>query len=126
LTIRVPGEIPESVTIGMAMGFLYKSEEFTIPPQRPPDGGTDTNQVFDPVISFGTPLEMTIPACGYYRDRCIDAGEYRLWVVLLQSLGMPPWPLSGDYWIGPDDPPLTLQTGPQQIIEREIILVPME
>jgi hypothetical protein len=123
LTIKVPEEITDMAVI---MGFLFQSETFTIPPMRPPDGGTDYNQVFDPVINLGTPLEMTIPACSYYRDRCIPSGDYRIWLTLLQSDGMPPWPKSGDYWIGPNDPPLTLQTGTQQIIEKEITLVPWE
>jgi hypothetical protein len=108
----------------MLMAFLYSVDDWTFPPNRPPDGGTDYNQVMDPVIDIDKPLTMTIPACSYYRDRCIPGGDYYLYVSLLQTDEWPPWPQEGDFSWGMEQEPLTLQTGVHQIIEKEIMLVP--
>jgi hypothetical protein len=68
---------------------------------------------------------MTVPACSYYRDRCIDAGEYYLYVGLLQSNEWPPWPaVPGDYSFGAVQVPLMLNDGPRQVIELEPLLDP--
>lgn len=121
LTIHVPEKL--NTQMKMLVAFLYSADDFSVPPTRPPDGGTDYNQVVDPDIDVDKPYEMTVPACSYYRDRCIPNGEYKLYVALLQSENMPPWPKEGDYVWGYDQEPLTLQSGPQQVIEKEITLV---
>ncbi len=122
LTIKVPEQLKTQMK--MLVAFLFKYEEFSIPPQRPPDGGTDYDQIMNPDIDFEKPLEVRVPACSYYRDRCIPGGEYYLYVALLQSDSMPPWPQAGDYVWGYDQQPMTLQAGPRQVIEKEITLVP--
>jgi hypothetical protein len=66
---------------------------------------------------------MTIPACSYYRDRCIDPGDYYLSVTLLNSAEWPPTPKEGDYVWGFDQEPMALNAGPKQVIENEITLV---
>ncbi len=92
---------------------------------RPPDGGTDYNQLLNPDIDAGKPLKMTVPATSYYRDRCIPAGDYKLYVALLQSNEWPPWPsAAGDYSWGAVQEPLRLQSGQQQFIDMEILLEP--
>lgn len=123
-TINVPETLQTPPKLLMA--FLYSAEDWTFPPGRPPDGGTDYNQVINPDIDLGNPYEMTIPACSYYRDRCITAGDYYLYITLLQSEEWPPLPQEGDYVWGNDQVPMTLQSGPQQMIEKEITLVPYE
>jgi hypothetical protein len=122
LTLKVPEKLPAPPK--MLMAFLYSVDDWTFPPNRPPDGGTDYNQVMDPVIDIDKPLTMTIPACSYYRDRCIPGGDYYLYVSLLQTDEWPPWPQEGDFSWGMEQEPLTLQTGVHQIIEKEIMLVP--
>jgi hypothetical protein len=123
-TINVPETLQTPPKLLMA--FLYSAEDWRFPPGRPPDGGTDYNQIINPNIDLGNPYEMTIPACSYYRDRCIPAGDYYLYVTLLQTEEWPPLPQEGDYVWGNDQVPMTLQSGPQQIIEKEITLVPYE
>jgi hypothetical protein len=122
LTINVPEKLDTQMS--MLVAFLFQVEGFTVPPSRPPDGGTDYNQVLFPDIDLDKPLVMPIPACSYYRDRCIPPGDYYLYVALLQSGDMPPWPQEGDYVWGYDQEPLTLQSGPRQVIDMEITLVP--
>jgi hypothetical protein len=121
LTINVPEQLDTQME--MMVAFLFKVEGFTVPPSRPPDGGTDYNQVLNPQINIDNPYEMTIPACSYYRDRCVPPGDYYLYVALLQSGNMPPWPQEGDYVWGYDQEPITLQSGPKQVIEKDITLV---
>ena len=72
VTINVPEELQTPPRLLMV--FLYSAESWTFPPARPPDGGTDYNQVIDPDIDLGNPYVMTVPACSYYRDRCVPAG----------------------------------------------------
>ena len=128
LTLKVPEKLENPP--GMLVAFLYRASDFTFPPPRPPDGGTDWNQVLDPVIDVDFPLQMTIPACSYYRDRCIPNGDYYLYIGLVQTTEWPPWPtVTGDYYWGKlGEPnfqePMLLQTGVQQIIERDIWLTP--
>lgn len=125
LTLNVPEKFESPPQ--MLLAFLYKAEGWSFPPARPPDGGTDYNQVLDPDIDLGKPLEMNVPACSYYRDRCIPAGEYYLYVGLLQSNEWPPWPaVPGDYSFGAVQEPLMLNDGPRQVIEMEILLEPYE
>jgi len=122
LTIQVPVKL--STPPKLLMAFLYKVEDWTFPPGRPPDGGTQDNQIIDPVIDIDKPLKLTVPSCSYYRDRCIPGGDYYLYVSLLQSNAWPPLPQAGDYVWGEDQEPMTLQSGQQQVIEKEIMLVP--
>ena len=122
LTIKVPVKLSSPPKLLMA--FLYKAEDWTFPPGRPPDGGTEDNQIIDPDIDFDKPMKLTVPACSYYRDRCIPGGDYYLYVTLLQSNAWPPLPQPGDYVWGKDQEPMTLQSGQQQVIEKEIMLVP--
>ena len=121
LTITVPEKLQTPPKY--LMTFLYVTEGWTFPAGRPPDGGTDYNQVLDPDIDAGNPYVMTIPACSYYRDRCIDPGDYYLSVTLLNSEEWPPTPIEGDYVWGFEQEPMTLNAGPKQVIEREIMLV---
>ena len=90
---------------------------------RPPDGGTEDNQVIDPDIDVDKPLVMTVPGCTYYRENCI-AGEFYLLVFLLNEEKMPPFPADGEYAWGMVQEPMLLGEGPQQVIEREVMLVP--
>ncbi len=124
LTIKVPDKLTRQY--GVLMAFLYKADGWEWPPNRPPDGGTDYNQVFLPVIDIDTPYKMTVPAATYYRDRCLT-GDYYLYVALMQSSGIPPIMRSGDYWWGMEQQPLTFNFGAgheQQTLEMEITLVP--
>jgi hypothetical protein len=87
------------------MAFLYSDENWSFPPARPPDGGTDYNQLMSPVIGIDQPLTMTIPACTYYREDRLT-GSYRLYVYLQMSQGFPPTPKVGDYWWGGESTPV--------------------
>ena len=90
---------------------------------RPPDGGTEDNQVINPDIDVDKPYEMTIPACTYYHENCI-AGEFYLLVFLLNEEKMPPFPTDGEYAWGMLQEPMTLRDGEQKVIEKEVMLVP--
>jgi hypothetical protein len=121
VTINVPEKLQTPPKY--LMTFLYSAEGWTFPASRPPDGGTDYNQVLDPDIDVDNPYEMRIPACSYYRDRCIDAGDYYLSVTLLNSDEWPPTPKEGDYIWGYDQEPMTLNSGPKQEKKKDITLV---
>ncbi len=124
LTIKVPERLARPY--GSLMAFFYQAEGWSWPPNRPPDGGTDYNQVFLPDIDVERPFKMTVPACTYYRERCLT-GEYYLYVALMQGFGIPPIMMRGDYWWGMEQEPLTFDFGrdhEQQIIDMEITLVP--
>lgn len=124
LTISVPQEL--TVPPKQIMAFLFSAEGWTWPPNRPPDGGTSDNQVLNPDIDKDKPLKMTVQACTYYRKSCLS-GDYYLYIALMQTETMPPTMLEGDYWWGMPDvqpEPLNLGTGTQQIIDKEIMLVP--
>ena len=124
LTIKVPEQL--TTTPAQIMAFLYapgNEGEWTFPPMRPPDGGTEDNQVIAPNIDFDNPFTMTVPACTYYRENCIS-GEFYLVVFLLNEEKMPPFPTEGEYAWGMVQEPMLLGDGPQEIIEKEIMLVP--
>jgi hypothetical protein len=123
LTIRVPEKL--TVEPAQIMAFLYApdGDEWIFPPMRPPDGGTEDNQVIDPDIDVDKPFVMTVPGCTYYRENCI-AGEFYLLVFLLNEEKMPPFPVDGEYAWGMVQEPMTLGDGPQQVIEKEVMLVP--
>ena len=95
LTVRVPEKL--AVPAKQVMAFLYAPEtdgSWIFPPMRPPDGGTDYDQVIDPVIDVDTPLVVNVPGCTYYREKCLT-GDYYLLVILLNSEKMPPLPGEG-------------------------------
>ncbi len=56
LTIRVPEKL--TVKPAQIMAFLYELDEaeWKFPPARPPDGGTEDNQVINPDIDVDKPL----------------------------------------------------------------------
>jgi hypothetical protein len=124
VTINVPEALQTPPKLLMA--FLYSADSWIFPPARPPDGGTDYNQVIDPDIDLGNPYEMTIPACSYYRDRCVPAGEYYLYVTLLNSADWPPLPQEGDYVWGMCQEPITVGSGQRVEIPKDIELVLFE
>ena len=123
LTIRVPEKL--TVPPAQIMAFLYEYEEgeWNFPPARPPDAGTEDNQVINPEIDVDKPFTMTVPACTYYRENCVS-GEFFLLVYLLNEEKMPPYPAEGEYGWGMVQEIITLGDGPQKVIEKEIMLVP--
>jgi hypothetical protein len=106
-SLRVTMRVPEKLDgqPHQLMAFLYSDDNWSFPPARPPDGGTDYNQVMSPVIDVDQPLTMTIPACTYYREDRLS-GRYRLYVYLQMSPGFPPTPKTGDYWWGSQGTPV--------------------
>jgi len=86
--------------------FWYSADDWTFPPNRPPDGGTDYNQVMNPDIDYGNPYVMTVPGCTYYREALLE-GDYYLFVALLMEESPLPIPDEGDYWWGMDQTPTT-------------------
>jgi len=123
LTIKVPEKLETPPKIMMA--FLYSAEDWTFPPQRPPDGGTEDNQVINPDIDVDKPYTMTVPGCTYYRESCIS-GDYYVLVLLLMEERMPPLPTDGEYWWGMCQTPITLGSGQMKEIPMEVELVPFE
>jgi len=123
LTIKVPEKL--TTPPKMLMAFLYSVEGWTFPPMRPPDGGTDYNQVIDPDIDFDKPYLMTVPGCTYYRESCIS-GDYHLIVLLLMEERMPPLPIAGEYWWGMCQEPITLGSSQMKEIPLDVELVPFE
>jgi hypothetical protein len=125
--VKLTIKVPEKLTVKpiQVMAFLYALDdaEWTFPPMRPPDGGTEDNQVMDPDIDVDKPLVMTVPGCTYYRENCI-AGEFYLVVLLLNEEKMPPFPADGEYAWGMTQEPILLGDGPQEVIEKEVMLVP--
>lgn len=123
LTIKVPEKL--AVKPAQIMTFLYEDDGtgWTFPPQRPPDGGTEDNQVINPDIDVDNPYEMTVPACTYYRENCVE-GKFYLLVLLLNEEKMPPFPAEGEYAWGMVQVPMTLGDGLQKVIEKEVMLVP--
>ena len=105
----------------MLAAFLYEEGELFL---RPPDVGIDENEIRYPDIHLGKPIEMNIPGCSYYRDRCME-GEYYLVVYLKMNEGkfpgMPEW---ADYvWVTFD--PITLTGDGTQHYEFDVTLVPI-
>lgn len=121
LTIRVPEKL--SKPPAQLMAFLYDADTWSWPPNRPPDGGTDYNQVMNPDIDVDKPYHMIVPGCTYYREKCLS-GRYMLYVALMNSATMPPVMQEGDYWWGMDQEPITLGSGKRKVIYMDITLVP--
>jgi len=91
----------------------------------PPDGGTDTNVILNPDISFRHPYTMVLPACTYYRENCLS-GDYQLFVGLYFSSKFPSLLKDGDYEWGlyelSDEGRFTLGGGIPQTINFELTL----
>ena len=126
--VRVTIKVPEKLAVKpvQVMAFLYAPESdgsWHFPPMRPPDGGTDYDQVIYPNIDVDKPLVMNVPGCTYYRENCLT-GEYYLLVYLLNSNEMPPFPAEGEYAWGMIQEPMALGSGQQKVIEKEVTLVP--
>ncbi len=105
----------------MLAAFLYKEGELFI---RPPDVGIDENEIRYPDINLGKPIEMNIPGCSYYRERCME-GEYYLVVYLKMNEGkFPGMPELDDYvWVNFE--PITLTGEGTQYYEFDVTLVPI-
>jgi hypothetical protein len=75
--LKVTINLPEGITLSssphMLIAFFYDADRWVFPPARPPDGGTNYNQVIDPGFP---PYEMTIPACTYYGEYFLE-GNYK-------------------------------------------------
>jgi hypothetical protein len=121
LTIKVPEKLDHQPY--QLIAFFYAPENF--PPEGPPDGGTDDNQVPYPDIDVDKPYVMTVPGCTYYRERCLS-GDYHLYVALMMDESPMPIPKPGDYLWGLDEEPITLGSGERKEIEMEVELVPVE
>ena len=121
LTIKVPEKLDHQPY--QLIAFFYAPENF--PPEGPPDGGTDDNQVPYPDIDVDKPYVMTVPGCTYYREKCLS-GDYHLYVALIMDESPMPIPKPSDYLWGLDEEPITLGSGERKEIEMEIELVPIE
>jgi hypothetical protein len=126
LTISVPEPLPHPPS--QLIAFWYSTDGWTFPPQRPPDGGTDYNQVMNPDIDYGNPYVMQVPGCTYYREAFLE-GDYYLFVGLLMEESPMPIPGEGDYWWGMDQTPTTFPFNgiahQATEIEMEVTLVPV-
>jgi len=128
--LRVTLQVPEKLARPphrLSAFYYYDDESWSMPPNRPPDGGTDHNFVMSPDIDDGRPLTMTIPACTYYREKALD-GHYRLYVHLQMSEEFPPSPKDGDYWWASAEPvqfPLNGKTHESRIESLDIVLRPV-
>jgi hypothetical protein len=102
--VEVTLHVPETLAgkPHQLMVFWYKEQDWRTPPMRPPDGGTDYNQVLKPDIDKGMPVVIKVPACTYYREEQIS-GEFRLWAHLQMQKRSQPMPQPGDYvWSSPE------------------------
>ena len=97
-SVEVTLHVPEQLAAQphQLMVFWYKEEDWRTPPMRPPDGGTDYNQVLQPDIDGDRPLTVRVPACSYYREALIS-GQFRLWAHLQMQKRSQPMPQPGDF-----------------------------
>ncbi len=102
--------------------FLYSPESW--PPMGPPEGGTSDCQIDRPDIDLNKPYILTVPACTYYREKCLEGPHY-LWAALIMEEMPFPMPGDGDYMWGPDADPIPVNEGEKKIIEMEIELEPV-
>ncbi|MDP6674199.1 MAG: DUF1566 domain-containing protein [Gammaproteobacteria bacterium] len=124
--VRVTLHVPESLEAQphQLMVFWYKEADWRMPPARPPDGGTDYNQVLAPNIGLDKPLVMTVPACTFYREKLIS-GKFRLFAYLQMQKGFQPLPRAGDYVWGSSEPirfPLNGSAHQADVAELDITL----
>jgi len=98
LTIDIPegAEIPWYKKPHMLIAFFYDADRWEFPPTRPPDGGTDYNQIINPGLP---PYEMSVPACTYYGEYYLT-GNYKLYIHLQLDEKFPPIPIDADYYWG--------------------------
>ena len=126
VTLRVPEKLTAKPY--QLMVFWYKEEDWRMPPLRPPDGGTDYNQILEPSIDKGEPLTIKVPACTYYREAILN-GEFRLWAHLQMEKRSQPIPQSGDYMWASDKPvefPLNGSSHQAAVVQMDITLRPVE
>ncbi len=105
LTIDLPegSRIPLFQQPHMLIAFFYKKDGWVFPPGRPPDGGTDYNQIIKPGLP---PYIMDVPACTYYGEYMLE-GEYYLYIHLQMKETFPPIPVDADYFWGGNQEPFT-------------------
>jgi len=108
-TLKLTIDIPEGARIPffrkphMLIAFFYKVDGWRFPPSRPPDGGTDCNQIIDPGLP---PYIMEVPACTYYGEYMLE-GDYQLYIHLQMEEKFPPIPVDEDYYWGGGQGPFT-------------------
>jgi hypothetical protein len=84
----------------MLIAFYYDADTWQFPPARPPDGGTNYNQIINPGMP---PYRMIVPGCTYYGESSLE-GNFQLYVQLQMEKSFPPIPKAGDYWWGYNQP----------------------
>ena len=124
--VEVTLHLPEKLAAQphQLMVFWYKEKDWRIPPGRPPDGGTDFNQVMKPKLDKDEPLTMKVPACTFYRE-AILTGEFRLWAHLQMQKQSQPMPQPGDFIWGSSEPvvfPLNGKTHEADVVKLDITL----
>jgi len=121
INVKINVRDPLTETPYMLAAFLYRDGELFV---RPPDVGIDENEIRYPDINVGKPVEMTIPGCSYYRDRCM-AGEYYLVVYLKMNEGkFPGMPELSDFvWV--DFDPITLTGDGTSDYEFDVTVAPI-
>ena len=126
VTMYVPDELDTQPH--QLMVFWYREADWRVPPMRPPDGGTDYNQVMKPAIGRDRPLTIRVPACTYYREAILN-GEYRLWAHLQIGKRSQPMPQPGDYFWASDEPvtfPLNGTSHDGTVVPMDITLRPVD
>jgi hypothetical protein len=103
LTIHLPEGTELPYEPHMLIAFLYDAERWQFPPSRPPDGGTNYNQVIKPGMP---PYKMSVPACTYYGEYSLT-GDYQLYIHLQMVEKFPPVPMAADYYWGNKQPAIT-------------------
>jgi hypothetical protein len=96
LTIDLPEGAELPFEAHMLIAFLYDAKRWEFPPGRPPEGGTDYNQIIKPGMP---PYKMSVPACTYYGEYVLE-GDYQLYIHLQLREKFPPVPLAADYYWG--------------------------
>jgi hypothetical protein len=122
VTIRVPYKLQKQPYLLAA--FLYKTGRI---PARPPDVGNDENEIRWPEINLGKPVEMVIPGCSYYRERCMS-GKYDLVIFLKMDEGkFPGMPSMTDLvWMNMSGaPPIELPGDGSASYEFDVTVMPM-
>jgi len=103
LTIDLPEGTKLPFEPHMLIAFFYDAKRWEFPPGRPPDGGTDFNQIIKPGMP---PYKMSVPACTYYGEYSLE-GDYHLYIHLQLREKFPPIPLAADYYWGNKQKPFT-------------------
>ena len=121
LTIRLSRK-PDKQPFMLA-AFLYQYGDL---PFRPPDVGTEDNEIRYPDIDIDRPLTMTIQGCSYYRERCMS-GDYLLLVYLKMEEG--PFPSMPHYtdmaWMDLGAAPIHLPGDGSAHYDMDVTLVPI-